>query len=137
MRKVQIKYSEVTTSSSMSLPSSGYSRKLFSFLSLPLALYNNSNNHTHKNITLQCDCRKSYLYFYDFRAIYKYSLYNHTRNIFTYVSLFLVCTESIRSHLGWFLHLVHPIQSPCSSFGSHLEGPKSQHIWMHLLCTCA
>ena len=61
--------------------------------SLYRSLYNSYNNMT---TTYLSDCPKSYLYLYELRAIYKYSLNRLTQNIFTNLSSLPVLTGSIR-----------------------------------------
>ena len=91
--------SEAMTLSSVSSSTRGYNRNWFSFSSLSLSLYTTMIQLTTTRTT-SSDCPKSYLYLYDFKNIYKYSLYRHTRNIFADMSLDLVHTGSIRIPSG-------------------------------------
>ena len=94
---------EATTSCSISSPTGGFS-------SLSLSLCTTIIQLT--TTTTTSDCPKSYLYLYEFRTIYKYSLYKHTKNIFADMFLDPVHTGSIQIPSGpvRFLPSARPIQ---------------------------
>ena len=80
----------------------------------------------------QSDCPKSYLYSYELRSIYKYSLNRLTQNIFTNMSCLSVLTKStwsgfwISSGSHWVLFIQNRIpfggtEFPTENYNNHMN----------------